>query len=189
MCVTTEGTELPWAQLLFEVSHHREESGLKCRDMAESIVCAAPVSALTAPWKWDQEHSNTVSKFPTLPESKGSLSPLASTSSRLHFLNVFYPWLLQRLHNLSCMKEPKDRKHLFCSPLHPLHKDCSKYSFCSNHIQFHSPLIRTNSLIIWLISKNWRELRPSNPSVDEMISGFSPSHVNDSCLKVTIYGC
>lgn len=49
-CVTMEwGQALPWAELLFQVSHHREESGLKCRDMAESIVCAAPVNALIAP--------------------------------------------------------------------------------------------------------------------------------------------
>lgn len=193
------GQALPWAELLFQVSHHREESDLKCRDMAESIVCAAPVNALiapnlTAPQKWDREHSKTVRKIPA-PESNGSLSPLAS-----HKLQVTlwmscisgYFWLLQKLHNLSCIKEPRDRKHLFCSPLHPFHKDCSKFSFCSNPIQFHSPLIRTNSLIIWLTSKNWRELRPSNPSVSS--TGWNdfwllPSHVNGSCLKVTIYGC
>lgn len=89
------GQALLWAELLLQVSHHREESGLKCTDMAESIACAAPVSALTAanliapnliaPQKWDREHSNTASEFPTPPESSGSLSPLASTSSRLYF--------------------------------------------------------------------------------------------------------
>lgn len=163
------GQALPWAEPLFQVSHHREESGLKCTDMAESIVCAAPVSALTAanliapnliaPQKWDREHSNTVSEFPNPSWKQWKSEPFG-----FHKLQVTlwmscipdYFWLLQRLHNLSCMKEPRDRKHLFCSPLHPFHKDCSKFSFCSNPIQFHSPLIRTNTLIIWLTSKNWR---------------------------------
>lgn len=34
------GQALPWAELLFQVSHHREESGLKCRDTAEYCVCS-----------------------------------------------------------------------------------------------------------------------------------------------------
>lgn len=128
-------------------------------------------------------------------DSNGSLSPRASHKLQVTVWMSCVPgyfWLLQKLHNLSCIKEPRDRKHLFCSPLHPFHKDCSKFSFCSNPLQFHSPLIRTNSLIIWLTCKNWRELRPSNPSVSS--TGWNdfwllPSHVNRSCLKVSIYGC
>lgn len=166
-------------------------------------MCAAPGSALTAPnltapQKWHREHSKTREEIPNpgILESNGSLSPLAS-----HKLQVTLPmscipgyfWLFQKLHNLSCVKEPRDRKHLFCSPLHPFHKDCSKFGFCSTPIRFHSPLLRTNSLIIWLTSKNWRELRPSNPSLSS--TGWNdfwllPSHVNGfACLKVTIYSC
>lgn len=83
------GQALPWAELLFQVSHHREESGLKCRDTAESVVCAAPVSALTAPnltapQKWHREHSKTAMEvwalgFPQAPD---------------YTLNVLHPWLL-----------------------------------------------------------------------------------------------
>lgn len=32
---------MPWVELLFQVSHLREEFDLKCRDMEESVVYAA----------------------------------------------------------------------------------------------------------------------------------------------------
>lgn len=58
-----------------------------------------------------------------------------------------------------CIQEPKDKKHLFCSPVHPSYKGCSKSCFCTNLIQFHG------TLLIWMPPKSLREIRSSNPPV------------------------
>lgn len=205
MCVTTEGTSpalgrAPTSSLTsqrgvwFKVHRHGKEycvcSTCKCSDSSKSDS--------TKPDSTTKVRQGAFKYSEWIPNP--SWKQWKSEPFGFHKLQVIlwmscipdYFWLLQRLHNLSCIKEPRDRKHLFCSPLHPFHKDCSKFSFCSNPIQFHSPLVRTNTLIIWLTSKNWKELRPSNLSVSS--TGWSDfwllsSHVNGSCLKVTIYGC
>lgn len=92
------GQALPWAELLFQVSHHREESDLKCRDMGrEYCVCSTcKCSDSTKP------DSTTEVRQGAFKDSEENPSPWKQWKSEPsgfpqapgYTLNVLHLWLL-----------------------------------------------------------------------------------------------